>query len=121
MRRKPKHRKLYRRPKPPSVSQVFATIELADSAIKKLFLDEPLSNEELKALFDSDYLGIAKSNDVIGSTESLYTPSPLAIVSASSFLFTDIEQEVLAYFGRHPEMLFSVPPRRFEELAACRT
>lgn len=102
----------------PSVDEVFMTIELSDSAIKKLFLDEELSEEEWKALFRSDYLKPHETPTVGHESGILYEPSTLAVVNANPFLFTDIESEALAYFARNPELLFSLHPRRFEELVA---
>jgi restriction system protein len=101
---------------------VFATIELADLAMKKLFHDEPLTADELDALLHSEYL--SPSDDVTspvqgGSPQTLYQPSRFGLAVASPFLFSDVEREVLAYFGRHPELLHSLPPRKFEELVAA--
>lgn len=38
--------------------------------------------------------------------------------SADPLIFVDIEREVLTYFSSHPEQLYTLPPRRFEELIA---
>jgi len=100
------------------VQEIFDTLEFSDVAIKKLFLDEPLSNAELDALFRSDYLSTPRI-DGEPRAQELYVPSGLAIVAGSSFLFSDIEREVLDYFRRNPETLFSISPRRFEELVAA--
>jgi restriction system protein len=90
--------------------------------MKKLFLNEDLSEEELQALFASEYLN-PTTNDhptATAATEAtaLYEPSRFGLAVASPFLFTSIEREVLAYFGRHPELLHSLPPRKFEEVIA---
>jgi restriction system protein len=102
----------------PSVEQIFRNMELADSAIKKLFLDEDLSEQEWKALFQSDYLKPCDEQHQGLESRVLYGPSTLSVLNANSFLFTDIESEAIAYFSRHPELLFSLHPRRFEELVA---
>lgn len=112
-----------RKPRPPvpSTAQVFSTIELADTAMKKLFHDEPLSSEELDALLHSDYLSPVQDGGfatTVGAAQTLYQPARFGLAVASPFLFTDVEREVLAYFGRHPELLHSLPPRKFEELVA---
>lgn len=102
----------------PSVDEVFANIELSDSAIKKLFLDEDLTDQEWTALFSSDYL---KPSDVALEEDAscvLYGPSTLSTINSKPFIFTDIESEAIAYFAKHPELLFSLHPRRFEELVA---
>ena len=102
----------------PSVDEVFTNIELSDSAIKKLFLDENLSDEEWAALFKSDYLNPSKETSTDGSPCVIYGPSTLSTINATPFLFTDVESEAIAYFAKHPELLFSLHPRRFEELVA---
>ena len=108
--------------KPPGTpQQAFEVFERADSAMKKLFLDEPLTELELDALLHSDYLSPSVEGANVAGTPgavSLYEPSKFGIAVASPFLFTSIEREVLAYFGRHPELLHSLPPRKFEELVA---
>lgn len=106
----------------PTTQQVFERIERADSAMKKLFLDEPLTDDELDALLHSDYM--MKAHDDGLNTEghqasTLYAPSMLGHAIASPILFSNIEIEVLAYFGRHPELLHSLPPRKFEEIVAA--
>lgn len=105
----------------PTSAQAFESIERADSAMKKLFLDEPLTDQELDALLQSEYL--FPSNDASSSANdlqatNLYEPSRFALAVGSPFLYRDIELEILAYFGRHPELLHSLPPRKFEELIA---
>lgn len=122
----PNVRKYFKRRKPrpvvPSPAEVFATIELADVAMKKLFHDEPLSSEELDALLHSEYLNPSDDShneDLNEGPRTLYQPSRFGLAVASPFLFTDVEREVLAYFGRHPELLHSLPPRKFEELVAA--
>jgi restriction system protein len=110
------------RKQPPTTRQAFERIERADAAMKKLFLDEPLTNDELDALLHSDYM--LEVLDDPNSAEShqastLYKPSMFGLAVASPILFASIELEVLAYFGRHPELLYSLPPRKFEELVAA--
>ncbi len=113
-----------RREKPKSIPtslQIFEGIERSDTAIKKLFLDEALTDEELEALLHIDYLKLSVdgSDSAEGHQASiLYEKSKFALAVASPILFSSIETEVLAYFGRHPELLYSLPPRKFEELVA---
>lgn len=106
----------------PTVQQVFEQIELADIAMKKLYLDEPLTDDELDALLNSEFMKISENGagtDGIHQASSLYQQSKFGLAVASPILFTNIEREVLAYFGRHPELLHSLPPRKFEELVAA--
>lgn len=99
-----------------TVQQVFDGIENSDAAIKKLFLNEPLTDKELDALMKSDYLALTGNMGQQAST--LYEPSKLNLAVASPILFTSIELEVLSYFGRYPELLYSLSSRKFEELVA---
>ncbi len=100
----------------PTAQQIFDRIERADTAIKKLFLDEPLTDDELDALLHSEYMGTTDSRSHQAS--KLYQQSKFGLAVASPVLFTSIELEVLAYFGQHPELLHSLPPRKFEEIVA---
>lgn len=99
-----------------SANEIFLRIENSDAAIKKLFLNEPLTDNELDALMKSDYLKVSDQTEHNATT--LYEPSKLSLAVASPILFSSLELEVLAYFGRHPELLYSLPPRKFEELVA---
>ena len=99
-----------------TIRQAFERIESSDAAIKKLFLSEALTDDELDALMKSDYLTLTDNS--LQPINTLYKPSNLSIAVASPILFANIEIEILAYFGRHPELLYSLPPRKFEELVA---
>lgn len=117
------HRK--KRPKAPrrtlTPAQAFEFLERAEIAMRKLFFDEELTEDELDALLKSDYLQPSNSptEGQTTSTTSLYEPAKFGLAVASPFLFSSIEREILAYFGRHPELLHSLPPRKFEELVAA--
>lgn len=111
-----------KRKQAPTAEQIFDQIEFADIAIKKLFLDEPLTDEELDALLHSEYMKVPENSlSIEGKPQAstLYQQSKFGLAVASPILFTGIELEVLAYFGRHPELLYSLPPRKFEELVAA--
>jgi restriction system protein len=119
--RKQKRRWRNKHKLPLTSQQIFERIERADAAMKKLFLDEPLTDEEFDELLQSDYLKALddKPDSAEGyQASTLYEPAKFGLAVASPFLFTNIELEVLAYFGRHPELLHSLPPRKFEELVA---
>ncbi|MBN8283565.1 MAG: restriction endonuclease [Zoogloea sp.] len=107
---------------PKSARHAYELIEQADTAMKKLFLGEDLSQREWNSLLGSDYLEPTQTErreeGVEEFTEQLYSASTLQLASAHPFIYTDIETEILAYFGRHPELLYSLPPRKFEELIA---
>lgn len=100
-----------------SAAEIFTTLELSDSAIKKLHLGEEISDAELSALFRSDYLRTTDAVSLSASiTQELYSvpaePSSVRIICPNA------ELEILAYFGSHPEQLYVLPPRKFEELVA---
>ena len=121
-RRNQKYRRQNKQKKLPTVQQVFEQIEFADIAMKKLFLDEPLTDDELDALLNSEYMRVSDGNPVADGeyqASTLYQQSKFGLAISSPILFTSIELEVLAYFGRHPELLHSLPPRKFEELVAA--
>ena len=89
--------------------------------MKKLYFDEELTEHELDALLHSDYLEPACTAgiDKPTSTARLYEPASFGLAVASPILFSGVEREILAYFGRHPELMYSLPPRKFEELVAA--
>lgn len=106
----------------PTAQEAFDQIERADVAMKKLFLDEALTDDELDALLHSEYMSAAvdRTNFAEGHVaNTLYQQSKFGLAIASPILFTSIECEVLAYFGRHPELLHSLSPRKFEEIVAA--
>lgn len=106
----------------PNKQKVFDRIEGADAAIKKLFLDEPLTDDEFDALMRSEYVRAPEDGPSVGEARqvsALYQQSKFGLAVASPILFSSIELEVLAYFGRYPELLYSLPPRKFEEIVAA--
>lgn len=110
--------KRFRRPssKFRTAAQVFDMIELSESAMRKLALGEDLSDEEVSALFESDYVKEGSSYpEFLSSGTPLYeSPGSLGIVH-----LIDVEREMFAYFARHPDQMRLIPPRRFEELVAA--
>lgn len=107
--------------RPPTIKQIFDRIEHSDLAIKKLFLGETLTDDELYYLMKSDYLeplDDGQDTENCNKTRTLYDSAKFSLAIATPFLFQNIEIEVLAYFGRHPQLLYSLPPRKFEELIA---
>jgi len=67
--------------------------------------DFPLDDPGLSERMDSDFY------------ENIYR-SQLADQSRISRVFSNINSELKTYLSRHPEMLYSIPSRRFEELIA---
>jgi restriction system protein len=90
---------------------------LADQAMKKLYEDEELTAQEVEALFQSDYLSNVKVEPE--SEAELFVQTPIANALTSNVSLIDTEVEVFSYFARYPEMLYSISPRKFEELVAA--
>lgn len=103
-------------PKFRTAGQVFDMIELSESAMRKLALGEDLTDGEVAALFESDYVKEGSSYpDFLSSSMPLYENSG----SFGTVHLIDVEQEMFAYFARHPDQMRLIPPRRFEELVAA--
>lgn len=115
-----RNKKTKPRPQTRTSKQVFDEIERAEVAIRKLFFEEELTEDELDALMHSDYLKPVEVVEpgALTNAISLYEPSAFGLAVASPILFSSVEREILAYFGRHPELMYSLPPRKFEELVA---
>jgi restriction system protein len=106
----------HRRPKFKTAAQVFDMLELSDSAMRKLTLGEELTDAEVAALFESDYV-----QESVQYPQFLQSDTPLysAPGSLSVIHLVDIEREMFAYFARHPDQMRLMPPRKFEELVAA--
>jgi restriction system protein len=104
------------RPKFKTAAQVFDMLELSDSAMRKLTLGEELTDAEVAALFDSDYVqeSVRYPQFLQGDTPLYSTPGNLSVIH-----LIDIEREMFAYFARHPDQMRLMPPRKFEELVAA--
>lgn len=102
--------------------KAYELIEQAGNAMKKIFLGEALSRREWNSLLSSDYLEPTQTEHRVKGVEDVAEKScsalALQLASTHPFIYTDIETEILAYFGRYPELLFSLPSRKFEELIA---
>jgi restriction system protein len=111
-----KRKRRYRPKKVPTVEQVFSTLELSERALKKLFFDEELTEEEFGALFKSEY--VSAPPEPLPDAKLIYSANKLQLIESNRIIFSSIEQEALAYFAKHPESLHQVSPRKFEELVA---
>lgn len=110
------------RPLPRNSAQAYDEMERAELAMRKLFFDEELTDAELDSLLHSDYLQPTTdlhASKLTPTTVALYEPAAFGSALASPILFSSVEREILAYFGRYPELLYSLPPRKFEELVAA--
>lgn len=91
-------------------------VELSESAMRKLALGEELTDEEVTALFESDYV---KEGSPYPELLSAATPLYESPGSLSLLQLIDVEREMFAYLARHPEQMRLITPRRFEELVAA--
>jgi restriction system protein len=91
-------------------------IELSESAMRKLALGEELTDAEVTALFESDYVkeGSPYPEFFSNGTPLYKAPGGMGVIH-----LVDVEREMFAYFARHPDQMRLIPPRRFEELVAA--
>lgn len=110
--------KNFRRPQQKfrTATQVFDMIELSESAMRKLALGEELTDAEVTALFESDYVKEGSSYpEFLSNGTPLYeAPGSMGVIH-----LIDVEREMFAYFSRHPDQMRLIPPRKFEELVAA--
>ena len=110
--------KRFRRPQQKfrTATQVFDMIELSESAMRKLALGEELTDAEVTALFESDYVREGSSYpEFLGNETPFYeTPGSMSVIH-----LIDVEREMFEYFSRHPDQMRLIPPRKFEELVAA--
>lgn len=52
------------------------------------------------------------------ATEELFESEESAVPPKTALLFTDVNDELKRYFAEHPEKLYDLTPRKFEELIA---
>jgi restriction system protein len=91
-------------------------IELSESAMRKLALGEELSDHEVTALFESDYVkeGSPYPEFLSSGTQLYEAPEGMGVIHV-----LDVEREMFSYFARHPDQMRLIPPRKFEELVAA--
>ncbi|AFL75695.1 restriction endonuclease [Thiocystis violascens] len=101
----------------------------ARKASDKLKSGERLSDEELISLFKADYIENEKLEKVIslyGQDESLklfagfdWSRKKRLVEIQSRIICLNIELELIEYFKKHPEQLYTISPRKFEEFVAA--
>ncbi len=75
----------------------------------------PAEDDAVTALVAAMY----KLEEEDKGTEELYVPDKSIVTDKEQWLvFTDINEEVKAYLAKHPEKLFDLDARKFEELIA---
>lgn len=98
-------------------------------ASNKLKNGERLSGEELIALFKADYIENKSLEEVIsiyGHDESLrlfsgfdWKKKKKHLKDSAIIICSSIELELLEYFKKHPNQLYEISPRKFEEFVAA--
>jgi len=101
----------------------------AKTASKKLKNGEQLSELEIMSLFKTDFIedeNLNKIVDLFIETERSELLSDYKwaddsdiVTGYSSVWCADVESEMISYFGKHPQQLYSISPRKFEELVAA--
>jgi restriction system protein len=101
----------------------------ARKASVKLKNGERLSDEELISLFKADYIENESLEEVIslyGQDESLklfagfdWNRNKRPVENQSRIICPNIELELIEYFKKHPEQLYTISPRKFEEFVAA--
>jgi len=90
--------KKFRRPQQKfrTATQVFDMIELSESAMRKLALGEELTDAEVTALFESDYVREGRSYPEFLSNETSFyeTPGSMSVIH-----LIDVEREMFEYFS----------------------
>lgn len=124
--RKPKRK----RKKPTNLPEILTNVKRASNAMAKLQNGEKISNGELIALYKSHStevdLDIAFNtlledgdSELLENLSSLYVEQPEIASSFADIWCPNFEQEMLGYFRKHPDLLYSLHPRKFEELVAA--
>ena len=94
---------------------------MAHEAFKKIHMGEEITDEELEALFDSFYVKPEKESKPAYPVidESLYQQQQSKNAEWSHIIIPSIEIEIVNHFSHNPELLFNIPPRKFEEIIAA--
>lgn len=119
-----------RRKKPIELPEILANVRRASSAMAKLQNGEKISDAELIALYKSHsteidldlaFSALQEDGDaeLLENLSSLYVEEPEIALTFAGIWCPSLEDEMLAYFRQHPDLLYSLPPRKFEELVAA--
>jgi restriction system protein len=127
--RRLKKRKKKRRRQPPLPKDISSHRKNANRAAEKLRNGENLTDLEVVSLFKTDFIQGGDLQIIVDELYRLANPnilnnykwvdSPEVVSDCLRVWCQDVEVEMLAYFRRHPEQLYSLTPRRFEELIAA--
>lgn len=101
----------------------------ASRASHKLKNGERLLGEELISLFKADYIDNERLEEVIliyGHDESLrlfagfdWNKDKIQAKNQSTIICPSIEYELIEYLKKHPNQLYKISPRKFEEFVAA--
>lgn len=116
---------------PSNISEFKENSRLAKEAVEKPTRGEAITEDDLVAIYKSDALLPNEQNAVLNNIPNLeelqfllqepqlYVEQPEIVHGYLDFWVPNLEREMLAYFRANPEQLYSMAPRRFEELIAA--
>ena len=119
-----------RRKKPVELLEIRANVQRAANAMDKIQKGEKISDVELIALYktqsteldlDLAFKTLVEGGDgeLLESLTSLYVEQPEIASGFADLWCPNLESEMLAYFRQNPDQLYSMHPRKFEELVAA--
>ena len=119
-----------KRKKPVEPREILDNTKISIRAMVKLQNGEKISETELFALYKShtsEYdldialkaLAEGGDTELLKSISNLYVERPEIASNFAGIWCPNLEEEMLAYFRRHPDQLYSLHPRKFEELVAA--
>lgn len=127
--RKSKTRKKKKKRHPLLPKDISSHRHNAKRAAEKLRNGESLTELEVVSLFKTDFI---QDDDLQNIVDELYRQANPSILENYKWVdppedvsdclrvwCPDVEVEMLAYFRRHPEQLYLLTPRKFEELVAA--
>ncbi len=124
---KPQPRKKKKRPV--ELPEILENTKRASDALLKLQRGEKITNRDLVALFKShstegdlsaalQTLEQNEENDLLENIFNLYVEEPRVVTGFADIWCPNLEAEMLLYFKQYPDKLYSLHPRKFEELVA---
>ncbi|MDQ7743886.1 restriction endonuclease [Hydrogenophaga pseudoflava] len=124
-----KKRKRKRYQSSTNIHELRETSRLTKTAIEKISNGTPITEDEFFAIFKSDSIpqqeqdalleNIANKDDLQLNIPKLFIEQPKIVHGYLDFWVPDLESEMLTYFRDHPSELYSMAPRKFEELVAA--
>jgi restriction system protein len=112
-----------------NIAELRENTRLSATAVEKIAHGQAINEEELISLFKSDsltpleqerFLLAIPNREALGlETPELFVEEPTIVHGYLDFWVPDIENEMIDFFRKSPEQLYSLAPRKFEELIAA--